>query len=118
MLTSTHFRLSIAPLDASMRTVPSVPPAELCLDLGLVWSNVPATLEQSMCTEHLSDDPPETGETPATSTRRGSFNYDQERGEYPMEWSDLATFNAWRREEELHYSIELILSMVKCRKPL
>ena len=32
-----------------------------------------------------------------------------------MEWSDLATFNAWRREEELHYSIELIASRVRSR---
>jgi hypothetical protein len=57
-------------------------------------------------------------ETPATLTRRGSFNYDQERGEYPMEWSDLTAFNAWCWEEELHYSIELILSVVKHRGPL
>ena len=35
-----------------------------------------------------------------------------------MEWSDLAAFNAWRWEEELHYSIELILSMVKRGGPL
>jgi hypothetical protein len=69
-------------------------------------------------TERPSDDPPETMETPATLTRRGSFNYDWERGKYPMEWSDLTTFNAWRREEELCYSIELILSVVKHGGPL
>ena len=117
MSTSTHFRLSIAPLDAAMRTGPSAPPAELCLDLGLVRSNAPAASEQSTRTERPSD-PPETAETPATLTRRGSFNYDRERGEYPMEWSDLAAFNAWRREEELRYSIELILSVVKRGGPL
>jgi len=71
-----------------------------------------------MCTERPSDDPPETMETPATSTGRGSFNYDQEQGDYPMEWSDLAAFNVWHQKEELCYSIELILSMVKCRGPL
>jgi len=70
-----------------------------------------------MCTEHPSD-PLETAETPATSTRRGSFNYDQERGKYPMEWSDLTAFNTWCQEEELRYSIELILSVVKCGGPL
>jgi hypothetical protein len=57
-------------------------------------------------------------ETPATSTRRGSFNYDREQGEYPMEWSDLTAFNAWHQEEELHYSIKLILSVVMCGGPL
>ena len=101
-----------------MRTGPNAPPAELCLDLGLVRSNAPAASEQSTRTERPSNDPPETAETPATSTRRGSFNYDRERGEYPMEWSDLAAFNAWRREEELRYSIELILSVVKRGGPL
>jgi hypothetical protein len=70
-----------------------------------------------MCTKHLSN-PPETTETLATSTRRGSFNYDRERGEYPIEWSNLAAFNAWCWEEELCYSIELIASMVKHRGPL
>jgi hypothetical protein len=30
-----------------------------------------------------------------------------------LEWSDFAAFNAWRREEELRYSIELIASTVK-----
>jgi hypothetical protein len=112
-----RFHLSIAPLDATMRTGLSVPPAKLCLDLGLVWSNAPTALEQSMRTERPSN-PPETTETPATSTRRGSFNYDQERGNYPMEWSNLAAFNAWRWEEELRYSIELILSVVKHGGPL
>ncbi len=115
MSTSTRFRLSIAPIDASMRTGPSAPPAELCLNLGLV---PPTTSDQSMCTERPSDDPPETAETPATLTGRGSFNYDREQGDYPMEWSDLTAFNTWCREEELRYSIELILSMVKHGGPL
>ena len=96
-----------------MRAGPSVPPAELCLDLGLIQSNAPAALERSPHAERASDDPPETAETPATSTRRGSFNYDREHGNFPLEWSDLAAFNAWRREEELRYSIELIASRVR-----
>jgi hypothetical protein len=60
MSTSTYFHLSIAPLDALIRIGPSAPPAELCLDLGLVWSNAPAASKQSTYTERLSDDPPET----------------------------------------------------------
>jgi len=110
MTTLLRFRLSIAPPDASMMAGPSAPPAELCLDLGLI---APAAPERSLCAECPSDDPSETAETLATSTRRGSFNYDWERGNYPLEWSDLAAFNAWRREEERRYSIELIASRVR-----
>ena len=117
-MTTTRFRLSIAPPDASMTAGPSAPPAELCLDLGLTQSNAPAAPERSPRAERPSDDPPETAETPATLTRRGSFNYDRERSNFPLEWSDLTAFNTWHREEELHYSIELILSMVKCGEPL
>jgi len=118
MSTSMRFCLSITPIDASMRTGLSAPPAKLCLNLGLVRSNAPAASDQSTCTECPSDDPLETAETPATSTGRGSFNYDRERGDYLMEWSNLTAFNAWCQEKELHYSIELILSMVKHGGPL
>jgi len=114
-MTLPRFRLSIAPPDASMTAGPSAPPAELCLDLGLI---APAAPERSPRAECPSDDPPETAETPATSTRRGSFNYNWERGDYLLEWSDLAAFNAWRREEERRYSIELIASTVKRGGPL
>ena len=110
MTTLLRFRLSIAPPDASMMAGPSAPPAELCLDLGLI---APAAPERSPRAECPSDDPPETAETPATSTRRGSFNYDRERGDYPLEWSNLAAFNTWHREEERCYSIELIASRVR-----
>ncbi len=118
MTTSPCFRSSIALPDASTMAGPSALPAELCPDLGLIQSNAPATLERSPHTECPSDDPPETTETPATSTWRGSFNYDRKRGDYLLEWSDLTAFNAWCREEELHYSIELIASTVKHRGPL
>src|SRR6266851_5984957 len=118
MTTLPRFCLSIAPPDASMMARPSTPPAELCLDLGLTRSNAPAALEQSPRAERPSDDPPETAETPATSTRRGSFNYDQEHGVFTLEWANLTAFNAWCWEEELCYSIELITSTVKHRGPL
>jgi hypothetical protein len=97
MMTSPRFHSSIAPTlpDASTTAGPSAPH-----------------------TECPSDNPLETLETPATSTRRGSFNYDQEHGDYPLEWSDLEAFNAWHQEEELRYSIELIASMVKRGGPL
>ncbi len=104
--------MSIAPLDASMTTGPSAPPAELYPDLGLV---APTTPEQSTCTERQSDVPPGTMKALATLTKCRSYNYDWEHGRYPLEWSDFAAFNAWCREKELHYSIELITSTVKCR---
>jgi hypothetical protein len=95
MMTLPHFRLSITPPDASMMARPSVPPAELCLDLGLTQSNAPAAPERSPHAERPSDNPPETTETPATSTRRGSFNYDWEHGVFNLEWANFATFDAW-----------------------
>ena len=107
--------MSIAPLDASMTTGPSAPPAELCPDLGLV---APAAPEQSPRAERRSDVPPGTARAPATSTKCGSYNYDRAHGGYPLEWSDFAAFSAWRREEELRYSIELIASTVKRGGPL
>jgi hypothetical protein len=102
--------MSVALLDASMTTRPSAPPAELCPDLGLV---APAAPEQSPRAEHRSDVPPGTTKDPATSTKCGSYNYDQEHGGYLLEWSDFAAFDKWRQEEELRYSIELIASTVK-----
>jgi hypothetical protein len=86
MTTLPHFRLSIAPPAPEMSTGPIAPPTQSRLDLRTV--------------------------DPATSRRAGSFNYDREHG-FPLEWSNLAEFHAWRREEELAYSIELIGSTVR-----
>src|SRR5712672_3088811 len=55
-------------------------------------------------------EPSDIPETPANSTRRGSFNYDREKRSYPMEWPSLAAFDAWRRNEELAHSVEFIAS--------
>ena len=103
---------SIAPTDTSMITTLSAPSADLCPDLELV---IPAAPEQSPRTECPSEVP--QGNAPATSIKRGSYNYDRVH-RYPLEWSDFAAFNAWRCEEELHYSIELIASTVKHGGPL
>jgi hypothetical protein len=107
--------MSIAPLDASMMTGLSAPPAELCPDLGLV---APATPEQSPRAERRSDVPPGTARAPATLTKCGSYNYDRAHSGYLLEWSDFAAFSTWRHEEELWYSIELIASTVKHGGPL
>ena len=44
---------------------------------------------------------------------KGSFDYDREKGGYDLKWTDLAEFDAWRRQQELAYSIELILSRTR-----
>ena len=49
-------------------------------------------------------------ETAANSRKTGSFNYDREKGGYVHEWASLAEFDSWRRQEELTYSIELVIS--------
>jgi len=118
MMTLPHFCLSIAPPDASMMAELSMPSAKLCLDLGLTQSNAPAALEQSPHAKCPSNDPLKTTETLATSTRRGSFNYNQDHSVLNWKWAQFATFNAWHWEEELCYSIELITSTVKPRGPL
>jgi hypothetical protein len=118
MTTLSCFCLSIALPDASIMARLSTPPAELCLDLRLTQSNAPAIPEQSPHTECPSDNPSETTETPATLTRRGSFNYDQEHSIFTLEWANLTTFDMWHWEEELCYSIELVASTVKPGGPL
>jgi hypothetical protein len=49
---------------------------------------------------------------PATLSKLGSFNYDQDSGQYPLEWADINKFDVWCQSEELAYSIELICSTV------
>jgi hypothetical protein len=89
MTTLPRFRLSIRPPAPEMSSGPIALPTKLTLDLR---------------TDPRTEDP-------ATSRHPGSFNYDRENG-FPLEWSNLAEFHAWRREEELAYTIELIGSTV------
>jgi len=70
----------------------------------------PMELPERSALAERPPEPSESAETPANSTRSGSFYYDRVRGGYPMEWAGPAEFDAWRREEELAYSIELISS--------
>ena len=71
---------------------PSTPPIELP--------------ERSALAKH----PPKSAETPTNSTRSGSFYYNQVYSRYLIEWAGPAEFEVWCWEEELTYSIELILS--------
>jgi hypothetical protein len=103
-----RFRLSIAPAapatDVSARTAP----LQLCLDLG-VGHQAHGSREESTSGREDTH-PPDSADTPAASRKVGSLNHDQESGIYPLHWEDLASFHAWRREEELIHSIELIAS--------
>ena len=60
--------------------------------------------------------PGQDTETPDAETlanyKRGSFHYDRANGILPLEWPNLAAFDAWHRNEELAHSIELIKSTV------
>jgi hypothetical protein len=58
----------------------------------------------------LAERSSESVETPANSTRSRSFYYNRVHGGYLMEWTSPAKFEAWHREKELTYSIELITS--------
>jgi hypothetical protein len=55
---------------------------------------------------------PEHSETPATSKRKGSFNWDRENG-WALKWASIAEFEAWLKDEQLAKSIEFILSSTK-----
>jgi hypothetical protein len=100
----SHFHLTLAPpapgRASGIPSGPSTPPMNLS-----VSGNEPRSApEGSVAAER----PSEAAETPANSTKKGSFHYDRVCGGYPMEWAGPAEFEAWRREEHLAYSIELI----------
>ena len=94
------FPLIVVPptLEMGSRTLsgPSTPPMELP--------------ERSTLAEHPPKEPSKSAETPANSTRSGSFYYDQVGSGYLMEWASPAEFEVWCQEEELTYFIELIAS--------
>ena len=82
MTTLPSFQLQVAPptLGEGGPIAPAAPPAMLCLDFGFARKD------------------------------QGSIDYDREKGGYVLEWTSLAEFDMWRRQEELTYSIELRLS--------
>jgi hypothetical protein len=85
------FRL-VVPATPELRTGPSAPPLELCITFN---------------TEE-SESESEVVDTPATSRRKGSLNWDREKGGYTHEWADFAEFTAWCQAEERAYLIEFI----------
>jgi hypothetical protein len=80
-------------------------------------SHPSAMLRQTDATPRPSAPTPgQDTETPDAETlanyKRGSFYYDRANGILPLEWPNLAAFDAWRRNKELAHSIELIKSTV------
>jgi hypothetical protein len=107
MTTIPRFRLKVAP--PTLGTAgPSATgaPVMLCLDLGKNAGS--GGSGSSVSSDSSNNDIPDVTETPANSIRKGSFNFDRESGGFAHEWSNLAEFDAWRRQEELAYSIELV----------
>jgi hypothetical protein len=96
-----EMRAELAPDNG--RIGPSARPLELTLDLRTDAENN---------TDDELDDIETLAEKPANSNARGSLNYDRANGKLPLEWPDLDTFHAWRRNEELAHSIELIASRI------
>ena len=101
-----------------MPTRPSAHPGEASLNLGNVRDKAHATVEEQVPVEHPCNTPPNSSQTPVTSTKKGSFNYDRKKGNFPMRWANITKFDAWRWMEELAYSIEFITMWVTNGKAL
>jgi hypothetical protein len=101
-----------------MTTGLSACPAEPSLDLGNVGDQACAIAEEQVPAERPCDAPPNSSQTPATSTKKGSFNYDHEKGSFLMRWANIAKFDVWHWTEELAYSIKFITAWVTNRKAL
>ena len=52
----------------------------------------------------------DNSKTPTNSRRKGSLNWDWEKGNYTYEWTDTAEFVAWWQVEEHAYSIQFTTS--------
>ena len=101
-----------------MLTRLSAHPGKPSLNLGNVGDKACATTEEQAPAEHPHNVPPDSSQTPATSTKKGSFNYDREKGDFLMRWANIAEFDAWHWTEELAYSIEFITVQVTNGKVL
>jgi hypothetical protein len=111
MTTIPRFRLQVAPPTlGTARPSATSAPLMLRLDLDKAQGNAGpvGSGEFSVSSDSSDNDIPDVTETPANSMRKGSFNYDREKGGFAHEWSSLAEFDAWRRQEELAYSIKLV----------
>ena len=116
-----RYRLPPALRKHVLTTGLSAPPLTLCLDFQVNSTDgrepelEPEDVED---TESPCGNTPDDAESPATSTSKGSFNWDREKGEFNIEWANLAAFETWRREEEQMYSIEFAASTTQPRTSL
>ena len=73
-------------------------PLTLCLDFQVNSTDgrepelEPEDVED---TESPCGNTPDDAKSPATSTSKGSFNWNWEKGEFNIEWANLATFETW-----------------------
>ena len=77
---------------------------------GGTGSSCASPTDESESTGSSCANSPDNAESLATSRRKGSFNWDQERGGFSLEWTNLADFEMWRETEERACSIEFIAS--------
>ena len=86
---------------------PTAPPLMVCLNFSASSrGNIP---RGNIPCGNISDN----AESPATSRRVGSFNWDWEQGRFTRKWANLAEFETWHRVEEHASSIELVASTTR-----
>jgi len=121
MLCLPTYHLPLALRKHVLATRLSALPLMFCLDFQVNTTDgrePEPELEDVEDTESSRGNTPDNTKNPATSTRQGSFNWDQEKGEFNIEWANLAAFETWHQEEEQMYSIEFIASTSRAESPL
>jgi len=96
----------------------SAPPLTVCLDFQVNTTDGREPEPDVEDVKSSRGNIPDDAESPATSTRVGSFNWDREKGGFNLEWANLAGFKTWHREEERMYSMEFVASTTRAESPL
>jgi hypothetical protein len=105
------FRL---PITSKPSALTSMPTFESCLGTFTVDSPArhASPIEHPIVVATASSPQAETID-PATSKRNGSITNDRQERRPTHEWNSLEEFHAWRINEELDHSIELLLSSTR-----
>ena len=109
MLTS-KFRVKIISSNVPRDTAPGPTLCDFRLDQGLGNGASSASGAQEAPAITEPDDP-------ATSTKKGSFDYDRIYG-YPHEWPDMDAFQKWCHSEQRAHTIEIKIAKVEHAKTL
>ena len=109
MLHLLHFHLSPALYEHVVAPGLTTPPLILCLDLCM---HTPEESKGSGSKGSGNSCGTTSGNTedPATSRKKGSFNWDQEKGRFSLKWANSAEFEKWHQMEEHVCCIEFIAS--------